>query len=101
MKNNTSSLTKKDIAHLANLSQLSLTEDEKAKIGDQLNETLQYVANLDDLDTSTVHAASHVSGKTNTFREDVIDRSLMLTQEQALSNAKKKKNGYFVVEKIL
>jgi len=101
MKGKTAELTKKDIEHLAGLSQLSLTDEELEKIGSQLNETLSYVSNLDDFDTTKVDASAHVSGKTNVFREDVVHEDRMLTQEQALANGKYTKNGYFVVKKII
>lgn len=94
-----SELTKQDIEHLAKLSQLQLTDKELEKIGAQLNETLEFVANL--LELSTSDKISTTPKHENVWRDDEIDMDPVLTQEQALSNAKNTKDGYFVVGKVL
>ncbi len=101
MKQNKSKLTAEEILHLAKLSQLSLTDEEIKKIGNQLNETLNYVNNLNELDTSSISEEMHVTKTTNAMREDTVDTSRMFSQANALKNAANKKNGYFVVKRIL
>lgn len=61
---------------------------------------LELVSKLKSISTDNVEPTSQVTGQTNVFRDDIIESDRILTQEEALSNAKNKKNGYFVVPKI-
>lgn len=88
-----------DVPHVAKLANLPLTDEEIKKFDKQLAETLAYVDNLKEIDTTKVTATSQVTGLENITREDIAQESL--TQEQALSNAKKTYNGSFEVDAIL
>jgi aspartyl/glutamyl-tRNA(Asn/Gln) amidotransferase C subunit len=92
---------KVDVQHLAKLAQMSVSLDEVKKLETGFEQTLKVVAELDELDTKKVKPTSQVTGLTNVFRKDQIDKDRMLTQDEALSNAKKKYRGYFVVPAIL
>lgn len=95
-------LTKDDVVHLAKLSKLELTDEELDKIESQLNETLAFVENLNELSTDDVPSENqHVTKTTNVYAEDEVETSAMLTQTQALQNAPQKKHNYFVVKRIL
>ncbi len=61
---------------------------------------LDLVSKLKTISTDNIQPTSQVTGQTNVFRDDKIDTDRVLTQEEALSNAKKTKNGYFVVPNI-
>ncbi len=67
-----------DISHLAKLSRLTLTEAEERLFSTQASEAVEYVKNLNDLDTTTVTPTSSVTGTINRFRDDVAmsDRKL-------------------------
>ena len=67
----------------------------------QLEETLETIAQLDEVDTKNVEPTSQVTGMTNVFREDVIDQARILSQSEALSNAKNTHKGYFVVPALI
>lgn len=97
----TSHVSPKDIAHLATLSALELSDQEVNTIHKQFEETLDYVNNLDDLDTSAVKASAHVSGQQNIFFQDGTTNTRLLTDKQAVKNSKKQSDGYFVVDRIL
>jgi len=56
---------------------------------------------LKEIDTSDVTESAYTIDLKNIMREDVIDTTRVLTQEQALSNAQNIKNGKFVVKRIL
>lgn len=88
-----------NVPHVAKLANLSLSDEEIKKFDKQLEETLAYVENLKEIDTSKVTATSQVTGLENLTREDIAKPSL--TQKQALSNAKKTHNGSFEVDAIL
>lgn len=87
----------KKISLLANL---PLSEKQTATFSAQLSSVLDYISKIQSLDTAGVEETAQVTGLTNVFREDVVDESRMLTQEQALSNAKRTHNGYFVVNAV-
>lgn len=90
---------KLDISHVAKLANLSLYDEEKKKFTTQLDETIQYIENLDEVNTEGVEPTSQVTGLENVTRDDVVKPSL--TQEQALSNSKSTHNGFFKVKGIL
>ncbi len=65
-----------------------------------IDSILELVSKLKSIPTDNVEPTSQVTGQTNVFRDDEIDKSRMFTQEEALYNAKKTKIGYFVVPNI-
>lgn len=90
---------KLNVNHIAKLANLPITQTEEKKLETQLTETLKYVEILQEIDTANLHPTAHVTGLENITREDLPASSL--SQEQALSNAKKKYNGFFIVNAIL
>lgn len=87
------------VAHIAKLANLPLTDAEKKKFEPQLESTLEYIDQLNKVDTKNIEPTSQVTGLENVLREDIPTQSL--TQEQALSNTKDKYNGLFKVKAIL
>lgn len=94
-------LTKENILHLAKLSKLQLTDEEIEKYWKQLEETVEYVDNLNELDTTKAESTSQTTNLTNVTFEDGTENKQALSQEQALSNTKNKKDGYFIVKRIM
>lgn len=94
-------LTKEDVLHLAKLVNLSLSEEEIDQIQEQLSDTLDYVINLDELDTSKVAGMSHSTDVKNITFEDGMKSTRTFSQGEANANSKKKKDGFFVVDKII
>lgn len=88
-----------DVSHVAKLANLPLSDAEKKKFEKQLSETLDYVKQLEEIDTKGVEPTSQVTGLENVTREDEVTPSL--SQEEALSNAKSTHNGFFKVPAIL
>ncbi|PWU23573.1 Asp-tRNA(Asn)/Glu-tRNA(Gln) amidotransferase GatCAB subunit C [Candidatus Cerribacteria bacterium 'Amazon FNV 2010 28 9'] len=88
-------------AHIAHLANLPLTPDQIEKYAPQLNSVLEYTQQASMLSTDGVAETSQVTGLENILREDVVERSRMFTQEEALSNAHRTHNGYFVVPALL
>ena len=95
------SLTDKDILHLANLAKLRLTGEEVKRYKKQLEETLDYVANLNELDTKNVSSIFNFDYLKNSFFKDGEKNTRGLSQKQLKVNLKVKDDQYFVVEKIL
>lgn len=94
-------LSKEEIIHLAKLANLSLTDEEIEKFQKQLTETVAYVENLNELDTKNVSETSSTAHLTDVFFKDGEQNKRKFTEEEALANAKNKKNNYFVVKRIL
>jgi len=94
-------LDRAQIEHLAKLSALDLADSEKDKIGGQLSDTLEYVKNLQELDTDGVEPTSHVADTKNVSFADGAKNDRGLTTDEALKNAKASKNGYFITKRIL
>ena len=92
-------VTKKDLADVAVLSRLSITAEEEDKYLGQLDAFLQYVENLEGVDTAEVQPTTYALPMQNVFRADEVKTSL--AREAALSNAPLAEDGYFKVPKIL
>lgn len=92
-------LTIKDVEHIATLANLGLTPQEIKKFQVQLSAIIEFVGKLNEVDTKDVEPTSQVTGLENVFREDEI--KLSLTQKEALKNAPRKYNGYFLVKAVL
>lgn len=94
-------LKDKDIKHVAKLAQLSLSKSEIVKFKKQLSDVIGYVQQLNEVDTKGVVETSQTTGLENALREDKIDASRTLTQDEALSGTDKTNKGYFLVPMIL
>jgi aspartyl-tRNA(Asn)/glutamyl-tRNA(Gln) amidotransferase subunit C len=88
-----------DVAYVARLARINLSEDEAKFFQKQLDDVLKYVEKLRQLDVATVDAEAHALPMFNVFRDDV--QRDWFTAEQALSNAPRKANDLFVVPKVV
>jgi len=95
-----SRLNREIVAYVSRLAKLPLRKGEIAKFGGQLSKIFDYVDKISEMKTKSVNETSQVTGIVNKFRKDVIRKDTMLTQVEALSNAKKTHKGYFVVKAI-
>lgn len=93
-------LTTEEVRHVADLAKLKLTDEEIEKYRIQLSSILEMVGKLKAVNTKGVEPTSQVTQLENVFREDEVEKERMLSQEEVLSNAKRKYNGYFVVKAI-
>jgi aspartyl-tRNA(Asn)/glutamyl-tRNA(Gln) amidotransferase subunit C len=100
MKNTKTEITMDEVKHLAKLANLTLTAKQLENIPKQLSSVIDYMSKIKSLKTENVPETSQVTNLENVFREDVVDNDRMFTQQQALSNAKNKHNGYFKVKAI-
>lgn len=88
-----------DVAHIAKLANLPLTDEEKKKFEQQLSSILEYFKKLEEVDVKHVKETSQVTGLENVTRKDEVTPSL--SQDEALQNAKSVHNGFFKVKAIL
>jgi aspartyl-tRNA(Asn)/glutamyl-tRNA(Gln) amidotransferase subunit C len=92
-------ISREEVAHLARLSRLAVTDEEIDMFAGQLDTILQAVARVGEVDADDVSAASHNVDLTNVLREDVIEPSL--DRDLALAAAPDAFENRFRVPQIL
>jgi aspartyl-tRNA(Asn)/glutamyl-tRNA(Gln) amidotransferase subunit C len=92
-------ISREEVAHLARLSRLAVTEQELDQFAGQLDVILQSVARVGEVAADDIPPTSHSVPLTNVYRDDVPQPSL--TQEEALSGAPDAFEGRFRVPRIL
>jgi aspartyl-tRNA(Asn)/glutamyl-tRNA(Gln) amidotransferase subunit C len=88
-----------DVAYVARLARLKLTETEAQLFQKQLGDVLKYVEKLREPDVSNVQATAHGIPIFNVFRED--EPRDWFTAKEALSNAPRQRDGLFIVPKVV
>jgi len=92
-------LTLEEVDHIAYLARLALTDEEKVRYQKQLSAILDYVAALQQLDTSQVTPTSSVLPLRSMLRPDEPVHGL--STEEALRNAPDRKDDQFRVPPVL
>jgi aspartyl-tRNA(Asn)/glutamyl-tRNA(Gln) amidotransferase subunit C len=88
-----------DVAYVARLARINLTEDETQVFQKQLNDVLKYAEKLREVEVTGVDAGTDALPVSNVLRDDSAHD--WFTAEQALSNAPRKANGLIVVPKVV
>jgi len=89
----------KTIEKLASLSKLKFTKEELNLISKDMSKMVDFINQLDEIDTEGVEPLIHVNEGFNNWREDEIRE--MLDQKEALSNSPIKDSTYFKLPKVL
>ena len=92
-------MTPEDVRKVATLSRLRLDDSELEHVTAQFNQIVEYVAKLNEVDTTGVEPMSSVLDVANVLRDD--EPGPLLTPAEALSNAPKKTEGFFSVPKVI
>lgn len=92
-------ISRDEVAHLAQLARLAVTDDELDVFAGQLDQILDSVAKVGEVAAEDIPPTSHAVPLTNVFREDVVLPGL--TQQEALSGAPAAEQGRFRVPRIL
>ena len=93
------SITRDEVAHLALLSRLALTEQELDHLAPQLDQIISDVAKVQEVAAEGIPPTTHATGLTNVFRED--EPAPCLTPQEALSGAPAVELQRFKVPRIL
>ncbi len=88
-----------DVAYVAELARLELTDEEKAVFQPQLENIVRYVEKISSVDVEGVEPMMHGRSLVNAFREDVVRESL--SAEVALGNAPARVGDEFLLPKIV
>jgi aspartyl-tRNA(Asn)/glutamyl-tRNA(Gln) amidotransferase subunit C len=88
-------ISRDEVLHVARLARLALTDDEIARLTDELDKILDAVGVVSELDLADVPPTSHPLDLVNVWDEDVPRDSLPL--EDVLANAPEPEDGLFRV----
>jgi aspartyl-tRNA(Asn)/glutamyl-tRNA(Gln) amidotransferase subunit C len=92
-------LRREDVAKVAALARLTLSEDELDTFTDQLSQVLEHAKDIEALDLEGVAATAHPFGLMNVVREDVLRPSL--ARDEVLAVAPDAEDGRFAVPRIM
>lgn len=93
-------ISNQDVQNLARLSSLQLSQEETDSLGQDISRILEYVEQLDQLDTTGVEPTYQVTGLDNVWRDDVV-RQDDVSREQLLELAPESDGQYIKVPKVL
>jgi aspartyl-tRNA(Asn)/glutamyl-tRNA(Gln) amidotransferase subunit C len=94
-----SSLSRDDVAKLAGLARIEMTDDELVELSSQFGMILDAVARVQEVNLDGVKPTSHPQPMLNITRPDVVEPSL--SPEDALSGAPAQEDSRFRVPQIL
>ena len=102
-------VTEKDVAYVADLANLELTDQEGQRMLNDLNSILDYIDRLNELDTSDVPAMAQISAQlgpsgakaseTTSWRQDILVPCL--PHSDAMKNAPETDGNFFKVPKVI
>ena len=92
-------ISRDDVLYVAQLSRISLPDAEAERFTEQLGRILDYVNQLDELDTTDVEEMSHPHGIKNVLRPDEVRPSL--PPAEAVANAPQAKANMFRVPRVI
>ena len=93
------SVDRATVRRIARLARLAITEQEEGRLGQELSGILDWVAQLDEIDTAAVPAMTRVAAMTMRMRKDEVTDGFCAAD--ILENAPQVDDGYFVVPKIV
>ncbi|AMQ57215.1 Asp-tRNA(Asn)/Glu-tRNA(Gln) amidotransferase subunit GatC [Algoriphagus sanaruensis] len=87
------------IRKIAHLARLEFDENSAEKMSKDMSQILDWVEQLNEINTDSVEPLTTMSSEVNDLREDKLGEHL--THEEALKNAPKSDSDYFRVPKVL
>lgn len=92
-------ITKEQVAHIAKLSALPISEKELQRYAELFTDTLDYINMLEELDTENVEGTYQVNGLKNVFMEGEQNK-VTLTTKEALANANEVEDDLFATDAV-
>lgn len=92
-------IDEKQVRNVAKLSRLALSDEQLSAFTTQLGSILEYIAKLNELDTSNIEPLAHCLPVHNVFRDDAVKPSI--GTQKVLENAPRRDELFFLVPKIL
>lgn len=87
------------VNHIAHLARLEFSPEENLAMQEDLNQIIDFVDQLNQIDTKNIDQLIYMSDEKNVLRADEVYHPI--TQEEALFNAPKKDSDYFKVSKVI
>jgi aspartyl-tRNA(Asn)/glutamyl-tRNA(Gln) amidotransferase subunit C len=94
-----SPLTREEVAYVAKLARLTLSDAELDLFTGQLGQVLEHASDMNSLDLDNVVATAHPFGLINVLRDDEVRPSL--NRDEVLAMAPETQDGRFVVPRIM
>lgn len=94
-----SQISRDEVAHLARLARLALSEDELDSFAGQLDAILTHISTIQAVDVTGVDPTGNPLKDVNVFRPDEVEPSL--SQQDVLGQAPEAVDGRFAVPRIL
>ncbi|MCO5948752.1 Asp-tRNA(Asn)/Glu-tRNA(Gln) amidotransferase subunit GatC [Mucilaginibacter flavidus] len=92
-------IDKETVDKIAHLARLELSAGETDEMIKDMSKILDFMAKLNEIDTSGVEPLVYMTDEVNVLREDVVKQQI--THEEALLNAPKHDDDYFLVAKVI
>ncbi|MEZ2334449.1 Asp-tRNA(Asn)/Glu-tRNA(Gln) amidotransferase subunit GatC [Mucilaginibacter sp. RCC_168] len=92
-------IDKETVEKVAHLARLELSETEKQEMIKDMSKILDFMAKLNELDTTGVEPLVYMTSDVNVLRDDVVKQQI--THQEALENAPKHDENYFLVAKVI
>lgn len=94
----------KTIKHIASLARIKLTEGEEEKMKNELSSILDYIEQLNKVDTSGVEPLFQTTGLINSMRSDENREEFKMNEDlisKLIGQAPNKENGFIKVKSVL
>ena len=92
-------ISSKEVKKIAKLAKLKLTDDEITLYSSQMSQIINYISQLNEVDTSNIDPLSNMIDNNNVIREDKIKESL--DKSISLKNAPQSDGEFILVPKII
>jgi aspartyl-tRNA(Asn)/glutamyl-tRNA(Gln) amidotransferase subunit C len=92
-------ITREEVQRIGLLARLRLTVEEEDRLAEQLGKILEYVAALQEADTSGIEPMAHALDTVNALRDDLVTNQP--NTEALLANAPAADDNFFQVPKII
>jgi aspartyl-tRNA(Asn)/glutamyl-tRNA(Gln) amidotransferase subunit C len=95
-----SKVTTEDVKQIAALARLELSEVDIKKYQAELSNILNYVDQIEKVDTKNIEPTAQVAGLVDVVREDAKNPS-EISRDEILANVPNKKEGYIKVKPVM
>jgi aspartyl-tRNA(Asn)/glutamyl-tRNA(Gln) amidotransferase subunit C len=89
-----------EVKRLATLAKISLSEGETARMAVELGQIVEFVEQLQSVDTTSLEPVNQVTGLHDSFRPDEVVPATQ-TRDELLANAPSTQEGYIKVPRVL
>lgn len=93
------SIDRKTVRRIARLARIRVTDEEVPKLESELNSIFEWIAKLDEVETSGVEPMTSVVKMKMKTRQDVVSDGAI--SESVLANAPRSEDDFYIVPKVV